>query len=84
MEILEEIQENIPSLKYYVVINDLPRDLPQSRKTELYKLEEEYDAILIYESRELRWDDRVVVLDKKFKDHQLIEGYQKIVNKIIS
>jgi MinD-like ATPase involved in chromosome partitioning or flagellar assembly len=91
IKFLDEFRDILGKFPYFVVINDVPRDLPEHKVQELEDYKKEYAAAVIKENRELRWRDRIVVLDQSFKDeeHQrqheeLIKGYEEIIGLLES
>jgi len=78
------------ALDCLVLLNDVPRNLERPIKKRLEEIEKEYAAVVARENKELRWKDRIVVLDTDFKkeedkrEHQeLMQSYEKIVDWII-
>ncbi len=93
LEILDKVKkvkrkEN-RELEYYVILNDIPRDLPPSHETAMRELRDHRQAILIRENRIMRWMDKVVVSGYSPEEsiynkemEELQEGYQEIIQKI--
>ena len=89
LDIIREVDRNSP-LDASIVLNDVPRNLKHPVEDELKKYQEEYSAVIVRENKELRWKDRIVVLDTDFekeedkREHQeLMQSYEKIVDWII-
>lgn len=89
--IQEALQRDNKKLDYYPVVNDIPLDLPILDERILNEFTEKYEAIAIRENKELRWADRIVVLDDMNKKdgesqrqhEELLKGYNKIMASII-
>jgi len=85
------LQRDNKKLDYYTVINDIPSDLPILDERILNEFTEDYNAIVIRENKELRWADRIVVLDdmnkkeaESLRQHEeLLKGYNEIITSII-
>lgn len=94
-EVIQLIQEVLQvrgkNMDYYVVINDIPFGLPILDERSLKRYTEEYKAIAIRENKELRWADRIVVLDDmnekdeegRRQHEELLKGYNEIMASII-
>lgn len=78
------------TLEQIVVINDVPDDMPEDRQREVNECSEELGAVKLAENRELRWRDRVVVLDTTFRNAltneqhaAFLRGCQQIAGRVI-
>jgi len=75
---------------YFIVINGLPPDLPGDAKQRLDCFKKKYDVVIVPESRELTWEERLIVLDNldskpaKYRGEfeQLLAAYREIINKL--
>jgi len=88
LEVIKQVQVGRIKrpLEYFVVINDVPYNLPKNIEEELMRFKEEYAAVLIRENRKLRWKDRIVVFDEVFdseesreQHEELMRGYMEVI-----
>lgn len=79
-------------LDCFVLINDVPNDLPENILEDLEKYKQiSPKKVIIRENKELRWSDKVIVLDNRaYKDElarkqfdEVMNSYQEIIGLMV-